>query len=97
MTSPQPLAAGFPLFTEDDWRAAVILARRGARAGQHNVAEHQLPGFQQGTGVSRVGGRKAGERWSVIQRVDLGDVAAVVQAIREDIAGGANGTVIAVS
>lgn len=98
MTPPIPLAAAFPVFSEDDWRAAVSRIRRGAVHSPNDpgvgatVARPLFPRHRHSVGIA---GRSAAQPWRVIQRVDVTDAGSAARAIGEDIAGGATGAEVA--
>jgi methylmalonyl-CoA mutase len=97
MTPPIPLADVFPVFTEDDWRAAVSIMNRGAVRSPHDSVVGGAdagPLFQRRVGARAIAGRPAAQPWRVIQRVDADNAAAAAAAIEDDVAGGATGAEI---
>lgn len=98
MTSPLPLAGAFPIFSEDDWRAAVSKMKRGPdRSLNDSVASGTDGGplFQRRVAAQAIAGRPGTQPWRVVQRVDVAHVALAARAIGEDAAGGATGADIA--
>lgn len=91
MTPPRPLAAGFPVFTEADWRAALAKTRRGTTddARESVVAVHPRR-----VGAHAIVGRSGGTPWQIVQRVDATDGPSAAADIADDISGGANGVEI---
>jgi methylmalonyl-CoA mutase len=97
MIAPLPLADGFPVFTEDDWRTAVAnmrgrAAHASAASAEPDVAITGL--FPRRAGARAISGRTAGAPWQIIQRVDAADATGVAAAIADEAAGGANGVEI---
>ena len=91
MTRPRPLAAGFPVFTEADWRAALARTRAGGTGPERESAVIVHP---RRAWAHAIVGRPLGVPWQIVQRVDAdaGPVAAV--AIAADIGNGATGAEI---
>jgi methylmalonyl-CoA mutase len=97
MIAPLPLADGFPVFTEDDWRTSVTKARRRGvdSAADSTATDIELTGpFPRRAGARAIPGRTAGQRWQIIQRVRAPDATGVGQAVADEAAGGANGAEI---
>jgi methylmalonyl-CoA mutase len=93
MTSIQPLAGGFPRFSEDDWHAA---AARSRRAGAGGAATDPGPGkanplYPRSEGARAIVGRAPGKPWRIVERVDSGDAEAATRIAVEATAGGATG------
>jgi methylmalonyl-CoA mutase len=90
MTTIQPLADGFPPFSESDWRAAAT-ARRGP-------AENETPAGRdagllppRARGARAIVGRPPGQAWRIVERIDAGDAEDAARRAADAIAGGATG------
>ena len=100
MTPPLPLADAFPVFNEDDWRAAVARTSRPAPIDpRDSVADGASAGtlHQRRVGARAIVGRAAGRPWRIVHRVDAGDASSAAAAVSDDVAGGATGVEIAFS
>jgi methylmalonyl-CoA mutase len=98
MTTPVPLAEGFPTVSEADWRAAV--SRSGAdpqyRPGAYSDDGLAIgPIYHRTTGSTPIARPVIGSRWKVVQRVSARTTAAALAMCREEIAGGADGVLVA--
>ncbi len=93
MTSPSPLADGFPPSTDADWRALVA---RGGRTPD-DLASRSDDGIAVGPIYRRaadghaIPARPPGERWRIVQRLRAVDAASAGRQCAEAIAGGAGG------
>jgi methylmalonyl-CoA mutase len=97
MIAPLPLADGFPVFTEDDWRTAAAKARRRGvlPVADSTATDIEITGlFPRRAGARAFPGRTPGQRWQIIQRVRAADATGVAQAVADEAAGGANGVEI---
>lgn len=91
MTSIEPLAGGFPAFSESDWRAAAAAARR-SQAGDARPDDRGgdlLP--PRARGARAIVGRAVGQPWQIVERIDSGDAETAARAAAEAIRGGATG------
>ena len=90
MTTIQPLAGGFPSFTESDWRAAAT-ARRGHPENETSAGRDAglLP--PRARGARAIVGRPAGQTWHIVERIDSGNAEDVARRVADAIAGGATG------
>lgn len=88
MTIIQPLAGGFPPFTESDWRAAAR-ARRGRAEDETSGDADLLP--PRARGARAIVGRPPGQTWRIVERIDSGDTEDAARHAAEAIAGGATG------
>jgi methylmalonyl-CoA mutase len=91
MTSIQPLAGGFPSFSESDWRAAVASARRATAedAGPESRGGDLLA--PRARGARAIVGRPPGQTWQIVERIDSGDAESAARTAAEAVAGGATG------
>ncbi len=89
------LAGDFPKTTEDEWRALVEKALKGApferlqtRTYDGNLIE---PLYQPAQGKEPIPGRSPREPWGVMQRIDLQDAEAANKQLLDDLYNGAPG------
>ena len=90
MTSPVPLAEGFPVFSEADWHAAVAKVRHGSASADSldPIAAGQLHGRR--LGARPIVGRPPGGPWTIVQRIG-GGATTIARAISDAATGGATG------
>ena len=90
MTSLQPLAAGFPAFSEDDWRAA-LLRRANSDGDASGLAHGAGPLAPRARTARPIASRPPGQAWRIVERIDSGTAAEAASKAAEAIAGGATG------
>lgn len=93
MTATVPLASGFPVFSEDEWRAAVAKARSTASDAAGGSIE-AAPLHPRRSGAHAIAARAVGQVWRIVERVDAADVDEASKAIRAAVEGGATGVEI---
>jgi len=91
-----PLAAEFPAATQDRWRKLTEAALKGADFDKKLVSRTYdglkiEPLYPRAANAKPVAGRKAGEPWTVMQRIDHPDPAAANKQIIDDLENGATG------
>ncbi|MCC2114007.1 MAG: methylmalonyl-CoA mutase subunit beta [Hyphomicrobiales bacterium] len=90
------LTEGFSDADETAWRSLVDKALRGAAFDDRLVTRSAdgldfQPLYPQTAMGSTIAGREAGRPWSIVQRIDLPDLAAANSQILDDLEGGATG------
>lgn len=91
-----PLAAEFPAATQQRWRKLTEAALKGANFDKRLVSQtydglRVEPLYPRAAGARSVAGRKAGQAWTVMQRIDHPDPAAANVQILDDLENGATG------
>jgi methylmalonyl-CoA mutase len=91
-----PLAAEFPSATQERWRKLTEAALKGADFDKKLVSRtydglRVEPLYPRAAKARPVAGRKAGEPWTVMQRIDHPDPAAANAQILDDLENGATG------
>lgn len=91
-----PLAAEFPPATQERWRKLTDAALKGADFDKRLVSRtydglRVEPLYPRAVGAHPVAGRKAGEPWTVLQRIDHPDPTVANTQILDDLENGATG------
>jgi methylmalonyl-CoA mutase len=91
-----PLAAEFPAATQERWRKLTDAALKGADFDKKLVSRtydglRVEPLYPRAAKAKSVAGRKAGQPWTVMQRIDHPDPAAANAQILDDLENGATG------
>jgi methylmalonyl-CoA mutase len=94
-----PLAAEFPAATQERWRKLTEAALKGADFDKKLVSRTYDglkidPLYPRAAGSRPVAGRKAGEPWTVMQRIDHPDPAAANAQLLDDLENGATGVTL---
>lgn len=94
MTVPEPLASGFAVGAESDWRAAVARFSKDPDQNLSAVSDDGIPIgpiYRRIAGATPVIGRAPGQPWRIVQRISAPNAATALSFAREELAGGADG------
>lgn len=98
MTAPVALAEGFPKLSEADWRAAVSRSGADLQRWPAAFSDDGLgigPIYPRTIGTAPIACSVTCRPWKVVQRVSARTTGAALAMCREEIAGGADGVLVA--